>query len=66
MPLTEAQRRAKARYEKKVKSACLKLYPTESDLVEWLSGVGNVSGYIKSLIRTDMERACDGGGGTDE
>lgn len=59
MPLTDAQRRAKARYEKKVKAICLKLYPTESDIAEWLAAKGNVSGYIKALIRADMERGRD-------
>lgn len=56
MPLTDAQKRAKARYEKKVKTVSLKFYPTEADLVEWMAAKGNVSGYIKRLIREDMER----------
>lgn len=53
---TEAQKRANAKYAKKsVKQAIVKFYPTEADLWEHLQAQGNKMGYIKSLIRADME-----------
>lgn len=56
--LTEAQRRAKARYEKEsVKQKVVRFYPTERDLVEWVDGCGEpFATYVKRLIREDMER----------
>ena len=30
---------------------------TESDVLEYLEGIRNVSGYIKELVRDDMRRA---------
>ena len=35
----------------------LKFYPAESDIYEWVKAQDNVQGYVKSLIRADMERA---------
>lgn len=56
--LTEAQRRAKARYEKEsVKQKVVRFYPTERDLTEWVDGCGEpFATYVKRLIREDMER----------
>lgn len=55
--LTDAQRRAKQKYERQhVKQVKLVMYPTEKDLVEWLEQQPNKAGYIKSLIRSDMEQ----------
>ena len=34
---------------------------TEADLLEWLQGQHNKTGYIKGLIRADMERRKGGG-----
>lgn len=57
MALTDAQRRAQARYVKKsVKQTSLRFYPAETDLWEWLDSKENKQGYLKSLIRADMER----------
>lgn len=30
---------------------------TESDLIDWLDGIENKQGYIKELIRADMEKS---------
>lgn len=58
MALTDAQRRAQARYVKEsVKQTSLRFYPTEADLWEWLDSKENKQGYLKSLIRADMELA---------
>lgn len=61
MALTDAQRRAQARYVKEsVKQASLRFYPAEADLWEWLDSKENKQGYLKSLIRADMERERGG------
>jgi hypothetical protein len=57
MALTEAQKRAQEAYRKKsVKQATIRFYPTEADIWEWLQAQENRAGYVKSLIREDMER----------
>lgn len=57
MTRTEAQKRARARYtSEKVKRVSVCFYPAETDLWAHLESVGNMSGYVKSLIRADMER----------
>lgn len=53
---TEAQKRANAKYAKKVKNQLVKFYPTEEDIWEHLQKQENKMGYIKSLIRKDMEK----------
>ncbi len=55
MALTEAQKRAKRNYEKKVKKITLQFYPAETDLYEYLQTKDNKSGFIKQLIRDAME-----------
>ena len=56
MALTEAQKRAQDAYRKKsVKQTTTRFYPSESDIWEWLNAQGNKAGYIKELIRRDME-----------
>ncbi len=56
MALTEAQKRAKRNYEKKVKKISLQFYPTETDLYEFLQTKDNKAGFIKQLIREAMEK----------
>ena len=56
MPVSEAQKRASAKYRKaNVKQAIARFYPSEADLWEFLQTKENKSGYIKDLIRRDME-----------
>lgn len=52
---TKAQARASAKYDKvNTKGIYLKLNKnTDADIIEFLDGVENVQGYIKSLIRSD-------------
>ena len=57
MALTEAQKRAQGNYRKKsVKQSVVKFYPAEADIWEWLQAQENRAGYIKRLVREDMER----------
>ena len=54
--VSDAKKAAMARYAKKsTKSLCLKLVrTTDADIIKKLESVGNVQGYIKSLIRKDI------------
>lgn len=58
MAYTEAQKRATAKYLKNnVKRVAVAFYPAEAELWEWLEQQPNKAGYIKRLIREDMERS---------
>ena len=39
-----------------MKRKTVSFYPSERDILEWADAQGNVNGYIKRLIREDMER----------
>lgn len=56
--VTESQRRASAKYDAaNTTSIRLKLnINTEMDIIERLEEVGNKSGYIKQLIRDDINK----------
>ena len=56
--VSEAQLRAQAKYDKThTKGIYLKLnLETDKDIIEHLGGKDNVQGYIKELIRRDMEQ----------
>ena len=57
MPVSEAQKRANAKYAReKTKAYTMRFYPTDADLLAWLESQPNKQGYIKRLIREDMER----------
>lgn len=55
---SEAKKRANARYdETHTKQIKLKLnIKTDADILNKLERIRNVQGYIKSLIRSDIER----------
>lgn len=56
MAVSDAQRRANERYRKEsVRQATVRFYPTEEDIWEWLQAQPNKAGYVKELIRRDME-----------
>lgn len=60
MKMTEAEKRAKAKYRTKLQVVSLELYPTDADIKEQLAkrtktGEAKAS-YIKRLIREDIER----------
>lgn len=57
MAVTEAQKRASAKYQReKVKRISTSFYPDDSDIWDHLNNQTNKQGYIKQLIREDMER----------
>ena len=54
--LTEAQQKAKEKYQAKVKRFTVDFYPTEQELWEHLQAQKNKQGYIKQLIKQDKEK----------
>ena len=56
MSYTDAQREANERYRKaNVTQKTIRFYPTEADILEWANAQTNFAGYVKGLIRADME-----------
>ena len=55
---TEAQMRANAKYQReKTTTVSVRFYPAEAGILAWLQEQPNKQGYIKRLIREDMERS---------
>ena len=54
--ISEAQKRASAKYDlTHTKQIKMKLNEkTDRDIIDWLSEMDNIQGYLKSLIRSDM------------
>lgn len=57
--VSEAKRRANARYAKRnVTRKAVPLYPTDEDIVTWLDALDEpFATYVKRLIREDMGRS---------
>lgn len=56
MPVSDAQKAANERYRKaNVVQKTIRFYPSESDVLEWAMSQPNFAGYVKDLIRADME-----------
>lgn len=53
-PLTEAQKRAKAKYNSKVTKVSIEFYPQDEMLLLHLKHQENKQNYLKDLIRKDM------------
>ena len=53
---TEAQKRAKAKYSRKLNTITITFYPKESALFDHLQKQENKQGYIKELIRKDIRK----------
>ena len=53
---SEAQRKAIQKYKQKVKRITIDFHPSETELWEHIQSQENKQGYIKSLIRADMEK----------
>jgi hypothetical protein len=53
-PLTEAQKRAKAKYNSKVTKVSVEFYPSDNMLLQHLQHQENKQSYIKELIKKDM------------
>ena len=58
MAVSDAQRKANAKYEReKTRSIKIKLTKsTDADILRKLDDVGNKQGYIKALIRADLKK----------
>lgn len=59
--MSEAQKKAKKKYRDKGKRLTVDFYPSEADLISHIESQPNKQGYIKSLIRADMERSGEDG-----
>jgi hypothetical protein len=55
--MTDAEKRARAKYLAKGKRLTVNFYPTELDLYEHLANQPQKTTYIKDLIRADMKTA---------
>ncbi len=63
---TDAQKRADRRYKRdKTRQICLRFYPADRDVWSFLSAQDNRQGYIKGLIRREMEGCARVSGATD-
>lgn len=57
MTTSKAQIEANKRYRKRsVKQFSTAFYPNDYDIWEWLNEQSSKAGYIKQLIREDMEK----------
>lgn len=61
MAISEAEKRAKTKYMKKIRQVMVKfnLETDEGDLFKYVEERTNMQGYIKDLIRKDMEGKVD-------
>lgn len=57
MSIKPTDKKARANYRKKVVPLQVELYPTDKDIIEWLSSINEPKAtYIKRLIREDMKK----------
>ena len=56
MPTTEAQKQAVKKYKQKVNRFTVDFHPTETELWEHLQSQPKKQTYIKSLIKSDLEK----------
>lgn len=55
--VTESKRKADAKYKKeKTKMKGVRFFPADMDLLAYAEEKDNFSGYVKDLIRADMEK----------
>ena len=56
---SDAQRRANLKYQKeKTRQIAIRFSPNEMDVFEHIKSQDNIAGYIKRLVREDMERGA--------
>jgi hypothetical protein len=55
--MSEAQKRARKKYQKNITRLTIDFYPTEKELVEQIEKQPKKQTYIKDLIRSDIERS---------
>lgn len=57
MAVSEAQKRASAKYQREsTKTVSLRFYPSDMELFDFLDKHTNKQGFVKELIRREMER----------
>lgn len=54
--MSEAQKRARKKYQKNITRLTIDFYPTEKELVEQIERQPKKQTYIKDLIRRDIEK----------
>ena len=54
-PLTDAQKRAKAKYNSKVTKVSIEFYPEDAELLNKVKEQPNKQAYLKDLIRKDIQ-----------
>ena len=54
--MTEAQKRAKAKYNEKVVKIAIEFYPQDAELLKKVNEQTNKQGYIKQLIKNDIKK----------
>ena len=54
-PLTEARKRAKAKYNEKVSKITIEFYPADAELLQKVQEQESKQKYIKDLIRKDIQ-----------
>ena len=54
--MSEAQKRARKKYQKKIKRLTIDFFPTEKSLVDKINEQPKKQTYIKDLIRLDIEK----------
>ena len=59
--MSESRKRALDKYKANVKRFTVDFPPTDADLWDHVQQQPNKQGYIKSLIRADMERGGEDG-----
>lgn len=54
---SEAKKKYDAQYKKEnTKMKGVRFFPKDAELLEYAETMGNFSGYVKDLIRADMEK----------
>nr|DAV41130.1 MAG TPA: hypothetical protein [Caudoviricetes sp.] len=53
----DAKTKATIKYNReKVRRFSMNLSPVDADMIKWLEGKDNITGYLKQLVRKDMEK----------
>lgn len=56
MAVSDAQRKADAKYKReRTTLRGIRFYPADAEVLAWLDAQPNKQGYVKELIRRDME-----------
>lgn len=53
----DAKTKATIKYNReKVRRFSMNLSPVDADMIKWLESKDNITGYLKRLVREDMEK----------